>query len=214
LRVNTNLYGGTQIGVDCAIGPDATLRDCIVGDNCTIGKGSWEGEVFPNGSTASDRLSNSHGYFGRAACLIPETPLSSFIIMPFREPYLSQYEKVIKPTVEKLGFQCRIGRDQVGAGVVINDLWDDINRAQLIIAEITEPNSNVWYELGLAHALDKPTIMLSKTPDDEYKDLPLSFDIRHHRVLRYSPAMGDLADSLESWLKNAKEMSLPKRSRS
>jgi NDP-sugar pyrophosphorylase family protein len=204
LRANTNLYGTTSIGANCQIGPDATLKDCIVGDSSTIGRGSWQDQVFPANSIASDRLAATHDYFGRPQYLIAEDPLQCCMVMPFKEPYLTLFQNIIRPTLQDHGLQCRAASDQVGTSVIINDVWEDINRAHLVLAEITEANTNVWYELGLAHALNKSTIMLSRTAEDEILDLPLSFNIRHQRVLQYDPLKGDLSSRLRDWLKAMK----------
>lgn len=53
-----------------------------------------------------------------------------------------------------------------------------------MIAEITSPNQNVFYELGYAHALNKPTILLARRG----KELP--FDIRSYRVIFYEDTIG------------------------
>ena len=54
----------------------------------------------------------------------------------------------------------------------------------MLIAEITAPNQNVFYEIGYAHALNKPTILLAQRG----KDLP--FDIRSYRVIFYDDSIG------------------------
>ena len=54
----------------------------------------------------------------------------------------------------------------------------------MIIAEITAPNQNVFYELGYAHALNKPTVLLAQRG----KELP--FDIRSYRVIFYEDTIG------------------------
>jgi nucleoside 2-deoxyribosyltransferase len=51
--------------------------------------------------------------------------------------------------------------------------------AEVVIAEITPENRNVFYELGYAHALGKPTIMLAERGTD------LPFDVSGYRVLLY-----------------------------
>jgi nucleoside 2-deoxyribosyltransferase len=57
----------------------------------------------------------------------------------------------------------------------------------MIIAEITPPNQNVFYELGYVHALRKPTILLA----DRDKQLP--FDISGYRCLFYENTIGGKA---------------------
>ncbi len=49
-----------------------------------------------------------------------------------------------------------------GPGIVFEDMKRQLAEAQIVIAEITAPNQNVFYELGFAHALNKPTIRHSQ----------------------------------------------------
>lgn len=198
IRGPVNLHGSTTVGRNCIIGPDTTLINCRVEDECVIGTGSWENLTFRAGERAADRFRQKNRYFAREHYLIPTVSSFVFVLMPFKEPYVSMYESVIEPVVEEQGLTCRPGSSRVGPGVVTDQVWEDINRAGLIIAEISEPNTNVWYELGLAHALNKPTIMLTK----EAKPLSQSgnFMVQHHRLLHYDPEKGNLAPQLRSWL--------------
>jgi bifunctional N-acetylglucosamine-1-phosphate-uridyltransferase/glucosamine-1-phosphate-acetyltransferase GlmU-like protein len=191
---HTYLAGNTRIGRNCRIGPNSTLTDCAVADDCEIGKGSWENQVFPAGSKASDRLATEHKYFRKPHFLIPEDPNFCFVFMPFRDEYFALYDNVIRPCLESHGFSCRNSAEHRASGIVTEDIWSDINRARFVIAEITEDNRNVWYELGLAHALNKDVIM----PVRREKELP--FDVRVHRVLTYSPNRFDLKKELDRWL--------------
>lgn len=50
------------------------------------------------------------------------------------------------------------------------------------MAELTSRNPNVFYELGLAHALNKPVVLVSRTQDD------VPFDLQHIRVIYYDVA--------------------------
>ena len=52
--------------------------------------------------------------------------------------------------------------ESFGPGVIIQDIERQISEAQVVIADITPANSNVYYEVGYAHALQKPTILLRK----------------------------------------------------
>ncbi|MEK0371228.1 MAG: hypothetical protein QQN55_08765, partial [Nitrosopumilus sp.] len=63
--------------------------------------------------------------------------------------------------------------------VIVSDLWDMIQRADILLAELTTKNPNVFYELGLAHAISKPVILVSETMDD------VPFDLQQLRVILY-----------------------------
>jgi nucleoside 2-deoxyribosyltransferase len=71
-----------------------------------------------------------------------------------------------------------------GPGIIFEDIKRPIAEAKIVVAEITAPNQNVFYELGYAHALNKPTILLAQRG----KELP--FDIRSYRVIFYDDSIG------------------------
>jgi len=45
----------------------------------------------------------------------------------------------------------------------LDQVWSGINAAKVLVAEMTTRNPNVFYELGLAHALKKPVVLVSST---------------------------------------------------
>ncbi len=77
------------------------------------------------------------------------------------------------------GLQALHAGEVYGPGIILEDIQRDIIDAKIIVAEITPPNKNVFYELGYAHALKKPTILLAE------KDKALPFDISGFRCLFY-----------------------------
>jgi nucleoside 2-deoxyribosyltransferase len=58
-------------------------------------------------------------------------------------------------------------------------VWSGINDARVLVAELTQRNPNVFYELGLAHALEKPVVLISSNEAD------VPFDLHHIRVIYY-----------------------------
>ncbi|MCG8606744.1 hypothetical protein MJD09_17390, partial [bacterium] len=102
-----------------------------------------------------------------------------FVIMPFAEQYDEVYTRVIKPTVSSLGFECIRADEIAKPGNINKDIVDRISRADFIIADLTDSNPNVMYELGLCHAMDRVTIMISQNTNN------LPFDIRTYRVIDY-----------------------------
>ena len=49
---------------------------------------------------------------------------------------------------------------------ILVDIWQSINTADFVIADISGRNPNVLYELGIAHTLAKPVLIISKNADD------------------------------------------------
>jgi nucleoside 2-deoxyribosyltransferase len=89
------------------------------------------------------------------------------------------YIDVIKDVCEKLGVEAVRADDTYTKGMIITDIINQINESKLIIADITPTNANVYYEVGYAHALNKPTILMAE------KGTRLPFDISPFRVLFY-----------------------------
>ncbi len=105
----------------------------------------------------------------------------AFVAMPFRDPFNALYEEVIKPEAEDLGFAI-VRVDEIHSpGLILDDIRREIEASQVIVAEISQPNPNVFYELGYAHALRKPAVLLARRTNGEQ----LPFDIRGYRTILY-----------------------------
>ncbi|NLY01693.1 MAG: hypothetical protein GXY83_36880 [Rhodopirellula sp.] len=103
-----------------------------------------------------------------------------FVVMPFASPHGDYYEKVYKPAIEKAGLKpVRADADIFGTGKIMDQIWSGINASRVLVAELTTRNPNVFYELGLAHALEKPVVLVSSNEDD------VPFDLHHIRVIYY-----------------------------
>ncbi len=103
-----------------------------------------------------------------------------FVVMQFGEPFDSLYKEVIRPVSEEVGFRPFRADDVFRPGVILQDIRRGIVESDVIVAEITPANPNVFYELGYAHALDKPTILLANRNVEK-----LPFDISGYRVIFY-----------------------------
>jgi nucleoside 2-deoxyribosyltransferase len=108
----------------------------------------------------------------------------AFVVMQFAERYDMFYQEVIKNQAEAAGFEVVRIDEKAGPGVIFQDIQPEIEQADIIIAEVTPANPNVFYELGYAHALAKPTILLAR------KGAELPFDIKSFRVVFYSDTIG------------------------
>jgi len=115
---------------------------------------------------------------------VSEEPGKVFVVMQFSEPYQELYQDVIQPVTRDFGLEAHHAGEVFGPGIILDDIVHDINEAKIVVAEITEQNQNVFYELGYAHALRKPTILLA----EKNKDLP--FDVSGYRCLFYENSIG------------------------
>ena len=112
-----------------------------------------------------------------------------FVLMPFGGWFDKYYEQIYKVAVEEAGLKAFRADDIYRPGTIINDVWELTKKSKIVIADLTDRNSNVLYELGLAHALAKPAIII--TPAEEL----VPFDLRQLRLLIYNkdePNWGDL----------------------
>jgi hypothetical protein len=107
--------------------------------------------------------------------------------MPFKEPFDTYYSAIIKPAITSLRLEAKRGDSLFRPSPIMGDIWEMIQNAKVLLAELTEKNANVFYELGLAHAIGKPVVLLSETIDD------VPFDLQPLRVILYDkddPAWG------------------------
>ena len=105
-----------------------------------------------------------------------------FVMMPFANPVGGYYDSIYKPAIEKARLKAdRADADLYGTGKIIDQIWKGITSARVLLAELTNRNANVLYELGLAHALHKPVILVCSKANEG--DVP--FDLRHVRVIYY-----------------------------
>lgn len=102
-----------------------------------------------------------------------------FVLMPFTEELRPVYEDHIKNAISKAGLEVGRADDFFRSRSIMSDVWSAINAARVIIADCTKRNPNVFYEIGLAHAVGKETILISQSVDD------VPFDLQHLRFIVY-----------------------------
>ncbi len=128
----------------------------------------------------------------RAELVEPE----AFIIMQFSDEFDDLYKEVIAPTCKKYGLKAIRADNIHNCTQILDDIHRSIKEAYLIIADITQDNPNVYYEVGYAHALDKSTILLC-----EKKRADLPFDISGYRTIFYHDSISGKS-AIESSLGN------------
>lgn len=125
-------------------------------------------------------------------------PNLCFVLIPFEQKMYPIYEDHIRSVVESEGLSCLRADEIVSTNQITWDIWEKINRARLIIADLTGKNANVFYEVGLANALGKEVILITQT----MKDVP--FDLKLLRCIVYSftpRGMKDMETKLKATIK-------------
>ncbi len=109
---------------------------------------------------------------------------NAFVLMPFEDRLIHIYKEIIKPILENDNFKMICSRaDEINSNnAIILDIWKSICEARVIIADVTNWNPNVMYELGIAHTLGKDTILISQKNSDKQV---LPFDLSHIRTIIY-----------------------------
>ncbi|MCX5829982.1 MAG: hypothetical protein NTV58_18595 [Deltaproteobacteria bacterium] len=147
--------------------------------NYMIRPSVFDNRVSSKNSPSLDRMTNR--YYQQIA--IEANDPFCFVIMPFKEKEFPQkiYTDVIKPFVEdqfKIGCY-RVDEDNL-PDRIDNKIYSYLLRSAFVIAEVTTLNPNVFYELGLAHMLEKDCIIVTNTPIEK-----IPFDINRIRAEHY-----------------------------
>ena len=125
-----------------------------------------------------------------------------FVMMPFGQWNDIYYKEVYIPAIKEAGFEPVRGDEIFSSGSVVEQIWEQIDKSKVLLADLTGKNPNVFYELGLAHAARKPVVFTSGALDD------VPFDLRHLRVIIYDQREPNwnvkLKISITAYLKSAK----------
>ena len=125
-----------------------------------------------------------------------------FVMMPFGEWFDRYYKEIYVPAIKEAGFEPVRADELFSTGSVVEQIWEQIEKSTVMLADLTGKNPNVFYELGLAHAARKPVVFTTGSLDD------VPFDLRHLRVIPYEIREPDwnakLKQSVTAYLKNAK----------
>lgn len=116
---------------------------------------------------------------------VEKTEAVAFVVMQFTDDFNALYKEVIQPTCSKYGFTAIRADDIYNNGLIIEDISRSIRESDIVIADITPDNPNVFYEVGFAHGIAKPTILLS-----DKKRASLPFDVHGFRTIFYDNTIG------------------------
>jgi hypothetical protein len=90
------------------------------------------------------------------------------------------YDDHIRMTALQIGLTCARGDDFSTHHAIIDDIWHAIRHAKWMLADCTGYNPNVFYEIGIAHTVGIPTILITQDKGQ------MPFNLTHVRRIEYS----------------------------
>jgi hypothetical protein len=100
--------------------------------------------------------------------------------MPFGGVWDEYYEQVYAPAILEAGLAPVRADEVFRAGSILQDIVSLLVDCKVVLADIADANRNVHYELGLAHALGKPTVLVAP------RGINIFFDVSQERIITYS----------------------------
>jgi hypothetical protein len=122
-----------------------------------------------------------------------------FILMPFEHRFDDIYKYGIKGAADDAGAYAERIDEQIFTEGILDRIYTQIDKADVIVADMTDRNPNVFYEVGYAHALGKVVLLLTQKTTD------IPFDLQHHQHIVYEGKIELLRTKLVPRLKWAIE---------
>jgi hypothetical protein len=111
----------------------------------------------------------------------------AFVVMQYSSPFNEIYSDVIKQACKDYGLDPVRADEIQGPGMIVRDITEEILHSQVVIADVTPSNQNVYFEVGYAYGVQKPTILLAE------KGAKLPFDLAGFRTLFYENSIAGRA---------------------
>ena len=113
-----------------------------------------------------------------------------FVVMPFSKEFDDVYQLGIKAACTEAGAYCERLDERVFDEGVLDQIYIQIAKADMIVADMSNQNANVFYEVGYAHALDKRVILITNSASD------IPFDLKHRFHIVYEKSIATLKTKL------------------
>ncbi len=139
-----------------------------------------------------DSLQSSSAELPSAADV--ENKPRAFVAMPFSPEMEDVFYYGIQNPVRQLGYICERVDQEAFIGDILEQVKMRIENAEIVIADLTGSNPNVYLELGYAWGKGRPTVLVANKKDE------LKFDVRGQRCLKYQ-SIKDLEIQLTTELK-------------
>jgi len=122
--------------------------------------------------------------------------LFAFVLMPFSSEFDDIYRLGIKAAVEENHMKAERVDEQFYSENMLDRIYSQITSCDVVIADMSQKNPNVFYEIGYAHAKNKLCILLTS----DAQDIP--FDLKHRRHIVYGSSIVKLKSSLSKDLRS------------
>jgi Hypothetical protein (DUF2513)/Restriction endonuclease len=136
----------------------------------------------------------------RKAAKTVRQPPRIFVLMPFASEFGDVYLLGIREVAEQLGFVVDRADDIEHNENVLDVIERHIRQCDVVVADMSGRNANVFYEIGYARALDRPTILICRKAES------VPFDLQSINYIAYGSIV-DLRDRLKRRLKTLMERS-------
>ena len=123
--------------------------------------------------------------------------LRCFLVMPFSTEWSDEVHRIIREACRSRRVSPIRGDDLFSPTDIVEDIWQAIHTADFVLADITGRNPNVLYELGIAHTIAKPVLILSQKAED------IPIDLATRRVLVYDRKAENWQGDLEAKVSHA-----------
>lgn len=118
-----------------------------------------------------------------------------FVLMPFSKEFDDIYLLGINAAATDCDAFCERVDEQKYQGTVLQGIYNQITKADIIVSDMTGKNPNVFYETGYAHALNKQVILLTQNAED------IPFNLKSYPHLVYEGKISNLKQELSKWIK-------------
>jgi hypothetical protein len=118
---------------------------------------------------------------------------TAFVMMPFASEFDDVYQSLIQDPLTMAGYTVFRCDDILNQGNILQDIIGSIANSSLLIADLSTSNPNVYYELGLAHAMQRPVILFAQDIDE------VPFDLRSYRIIQYATHFAKMNEAIATF---------------